>query len=319
LVFGSGKFFADTVDAVMYFESDLKGLNNGAAVAFDGVNIGTVTDIGVFVDTKDYSVRAPVVVEIQRNRLRIIGESHLPVRGQAIAALVEQKGLRAQLQSESLVTGQLFIQLAFHPDAPPQQLVVDPLTQLPEIPTIPTALQEVQATVRKVLAKLSEMPLEEIVNNLNQTLEGIDRLVNAPELMDAVRTLKTTITEVQLLVRNLDKQITPVTASATEALGSVTDTMGDIGKLARNADGHLSPLTSDLQQAIGAARTALESTHDTMKSVNGLMAPNSPVGYELVKTLRELSEAARTLRILADYLERNPNSVVFGRKEVKAQ
>ena len=319
LIFGSGKFFADTVDTVMYFEGDLKGLHNGAAVAFEGVNIGTVVNVGVFVDTKDYSVRAPVVVEIQRDHFRLIGESHLPAKGQAIKALVEQKGLRAQLQSESMVTGQRFIQLAFYPNLPPAQVTIDPLTKLPEIPTIPTTMQEVEATLRKALARFSEMPLEQIVTRLNETLQGIDRLVNAPELMESVRALKTTLTEAQQLVRNLDKQITPVTASATEALGSVRGAMGDIGTLARNAEGQLQPLTSSLQQTLGTARTALESAQETMKSVNGVMAPNSPVGYELVQTLRELSEAARALRVLADYLERNPNSVLFGRNEGKAK
>jgi paraquat-inducible protein B len=319
LVFGSGKFFADTVDTVMYFEGDLKGLNKGAAVAFEGVTIGTVTDIGVFVDTKDYTVRSPVVVEIQRDHFRLTGESHLPAKGQAIGALVERKGLRAQLQSESMVTGQRFIQLAFYPNLPPMQVTIDPLTKLPEIPTIPTTIQEVEATVRKALAKFSEMPLEEIVSTLNQTLQGIDRLVNAPEVMESVRALKTTLTEAQQLVRNLDKQITPVTASATEALGSVRGAMGDIGTLARNADSHLMPLTSSLQQTVGTVRAALETAQAMMKNVDGVIAPNSPAGYELVQTLRELSEAARALRGLADYLERNPNSVFFGRNEVKAK
>ena len=319
LVFGSGKFFADTVDTVMYFEGDLNGLQNGAAVAFEGVKIGTVIDVGVFVNTKDYTVRSPVVVEIQRDHFRLTGESHMPPKGQAIKGLVERRGLRAQLQSESMVTGQRFIQLAFYPNLPPAQVTIDPLTKLPEIPTIPTAIQEVQATVRKALAKFNEMPLEQIVSTLNQTLQGIDRVVNAPELMESVRTLKTTLTDVQQLVHNLDKQMTPVMASATEALGSAKGAMGDIGKLARNADGQLQPLTSSLQQTVGTARTALEATQATLKNVDGIIAPNSPAGYELVQTLRELAEAARALRGLADYLERNPNSVFFGRNEVNAK
>ena len=95
--------------------------------------------------------------------------------------------------------------------------------------------------------------------------------------------------------------------------------MGDIGTLARNADSQLLPLTSSLQQTVGTARSTLETAQETMKNVNGVIAPNSPVGYELVQTLRELSEAARALRVLADYLERNPNAVLFGRNEVKAK
>ena len=319
LVFGSGKFFADTVRVVMYFEGDLKGLHTGASVDFEGVQIGTVTDIEVFLDLKDLSARSPVIVEINRDYFRVVGENAMPAKGQGIKALVEQKGLRAQLQSESMVTGQRFIQLAFSPDAPPKQIVIDPLTNLPEIPTIPTTLQEVQETVRKALVKIGELPLEQIVTSLNSTLQGIDRLINAPEVIESVRALKTSLTNIQQLTQNIDKQITPVTSSAVEAMGSMTGAMGDIGKLARNADGHLLPLANSLQQTVGTARNALEATQETMKSVNSMMSPNSPMGYELVKALQELSEAARALRVLADYLERNPNAILFGRNEVKAQ
>jgi paraquat-inducible protein B len=74
-----------------------------------------------------------------------------------------------------------------------------------------------------------------------------------------------------------------------------------------------------LQETVNTARVTLESAHDTMKNVNGILSPNSPVGYELVKTLRELSEAARALRVLADYLERNPNAILFGKSEARAR
>lgn len=320
LIFGSGKFFSDTISAVMYFEGDLKGLQDGAAVAYEGVTIGTVTSIGVFINSKDYSARTPVVVQIRRDHFRVIGEGgQLPGKGQALVVMIEQKGLRAQLQSESMVTGQRFIQLAFHPDVPPIQLTLDPLTNLPEIPTVPTTLEQVQDVLRTALVKIGDLPLEQIVTNLNSTLKGIDRLVNAPEMMESIQALHTTLTDVQQLVRNIDKQVTPLTTSATETLTSVSGAAGDIGKLARNTDGAVAALAGSLQQTVGTARGTLETAQETMKGVNSLMAPNSPVGYELVKTLQELSQAARALRVLADYLERNPNAVLFGRNEVKAK
>ncbi|SRR5437867_1341604 len=316
LVFGSGKFLADIVPAVMYFEGDLTGLRVGASVNFQGVQLGTVSDIKAVFDPKEIRARIPVIAEISRDKLEWVGER--PAKGAIFRQLIE-RGLRAQLQSESMVTGQRLIQLEFHPEAPRKEGGIDPLTKLPEIPTIPTAIQEVQQTVRKVLEKIGDMPLEEIVNNIHTTLQGIDRLANAPEVMEAVRNFNTTMTAVQQLVRNIDKQVTPLSASATGAMGSVTDAMGNVGKLAHNADEHVATLTGSLQETAGAARVTLESTQETLKNVNGVMAPNSPAGYELVRTLRELSEAARALRILADYLERNPNAILFGRNEVKAR
>jgi len=312
LIFGSGKFFADTVDAVMYFEGDLKGLNNGAAVAFEGVNIGMVTDVGVYIDTEDLSTRTPVVIQIQRDRFRLIGDGKLPGKGHAIKPLVEQKGLRAQLQSESMVTGQLFIQLAFHPDAPPTQLTVDPLTKLPEIPTVPTTLQQVQDAVRKALVKISELPLEQIITSLNKTLQGIDHLVNAPEVMDSVRALKTTLVDVQEVVRGMDKQIGLVASS-------FTTTMGNVSKLTRNIDERAPTLLTSLTEVAKSAQQTLDQAQQTLVSVNGTIEPNSPVRYEMVQALQDLSEAARALRALADYLERYPNSIIFGHTDSGAK
>lgn len=320
VVFGSGKFFTDTINVVMYFEGDLKGLNTGAAVAFEGVPIGTVTDLGVVLDPQDLSARTPVVVELRRDRLRVKGgESAMPKKGQALKPMIEQKGLRAQLLSESLVTGQLFIQLSYHADAPPEPFVIDPLTNLPQIPTIPTPLQEVQATVRKTLAKLGELPLEQIVASLNRTLQGIDRLVNDPEVMESVKAITTTMSEVQQLIQHMKTQMDVAVGSFTATMGGVNKLTGDMSKLSRNVDGRVPEVTTSFTDTAKSVQNTLEHAQETLASMNGAIEPNSAVRYEMVKALQDLSDTARSLRALADYLERYPNAIIFGRTDAGAQ
>ncbi|HJY84640.1 MAG TPA: MlaD family protein [Candidatus Binatia bacterium] len=313
LIFGSGKFFSDTISAVMYFQGDLTGLQEGAEVAYEGVNIGTVTDIEVFIDSETYAARTPVVVQIQRDHFRLFGErKELPGKGEALKVMIEQKGLRAQLQSGNMVTGQRVIQLAFYPDVPPAQLTIDPLTKLPEIPTVPTTLQQVQDVLRKALVKIGELPLEEIVHNLNQTLEGIDHVVNAPEIMDSVRTIKATLVDVQQVVREMNKQVEVAVAHFGTTMDNVNNLTKDLGKLTQNVDGRVPEVMTSFTEAA-------KSAQQTLASVNGTIEPNSAVRYEMVKALRDLSEAARALRSLADYLDRYPNSVIFGRTGAGAQ
>jgi len=320
VVFGSGKFFADSIKVVMYFEGDLSGLNTGASVAFEGVPIGTVTDLGVMLDPQDLSARAPVMVEIRRDHLRVIGgESAMPRKGEALKPMVEEKGLRAQLQSESLVTGQKFIQLAYYPESTPKQFVIDPLTNLPQIPTIPTPLQEAQAVLRKGLIKLSELPLEEIVTNLNSTLQGIERLVNAPEMIESIRELKTALTDAQQLIQHTDKRLEVAAASFTTTMGSTNKLAEDMSKLTRNVDGRVPELVTNFTDTAKSAQKTLEHAQQTLASMNGTIEPNSPVRYEMVKALRDLSDTARALRALADYLERYPNAVLFGRTDAGAK
>jgi len=320
LIFGSGKFFSDSISAVMYFQGDLKGLQVGAPVAYEGVDIGTVTSIGVFIDSKDYSARTPVVVTIRRDHFHVIGGTDsLPGKGAALKVMIEQKGLRAQLQPESMVTGQFFIQLAFHPEVPPTQLTIDPLTNLPEIPTVPTTLQAVQDTVRKALVKISELPLEQIVTSLNGALQGIDHLVNAPEVKQAIQEIKTTLTDAQQLLRNMDKQMEAAMTSFSTTMGNVNKLTGDLSKLTQNVDGRVPEMMSNFAGAAKSAQQALAQAQQTLGSVNGAIEPDSPLRFEMIKALRDLSQAARAMRALADYLDRYPNSVVFGRndKEVK--
>jgi paraquat-inducible protein B len=316
LVFGSGRFFADTDRVVMYFADDLQGLQAGAAVDFQGVPVGTVAQIKAVIDPQNVEVHIPVIVELQPASVEFVKPR--PQGDNAIQRLVE-RGVQAQLQLESLVTGQVFIQLDFHPEAPAATFRIDPLTKLPEMPTVPSTRRQVAQTVRKVLEKFGELPLDDIVTTLDSTLQGLDRLLNAPEVRETLSRLNTTLTDVQRLARDLDKQVTPVAAGVTTALGSVEGAMGDLGKLARNADGRVTALTADLQDTLKTARVALETAQEALKNVNGMTAPNSPVGYELVDTLRELSEAARAVRVLADFLERNPSAVLFGRTATKAQ
>jgi paraquat-inducible protein B len=201
--------------------------------------------------------------------------------------------------------------------------------------------------LRGALRQLSALPLEEMVFDLQKTLRGIEQLVNAPELIDMLRSLHLTLQEVQqflrqaggllervatgatttfgsldslaaeaqpllrdatALVHNADKQLERIGSGATAALGS-------IGKLAQRADTQVQALGRSLNNTSGAAQQTLEQARDTLTAFQNMVAPNAPVGYELAKTLRELSDTARSLRLLADYLERYPNSLLFGKKE----
>lgn len=306
LIFGSGQFFTQTVPYVMYFDGDIKGLRVGASVDFQGVQVGTVADIKAVIDRQQRQVRIPVQVEFSPDRLEVVGQRHDDPE-EAINALVE-RGMRAQLQLESVVTGQLFVQLGFFPTAPAKPVTIDPLTHLPEIPTTPTTLQQVEQTVRGALEKIGQLPLDQMVADLQKTLRGIERLVNAPEILETVRNLNATLTEVRQLVQRVEKQVGPVTTS-------VTDAMGNVGRFAQNADVEAKALSGSLQETLEIARGTLTQAQESLGAVQGVAAPTSPVRYQLVRTLRELSDAARALRALADYLERNPSAILFGKDE----
>src|SRR5262249_3979557 len=156
-------------------------------------------------DSQNLAIRIPVIVEFPKGAGGTMELRDAPSRApqDALAALIE-RGLQAQLQTESFVTGQVFVQLdippATFPEAPLRKATTDPTTRLLEIPTVPTTFQEVSNTARKALDKLAELPLEEMLHTVEGALLGINRLVNAPEVLEAVRHLSVTLTDVQQVV-----------------------------------------------------------------------------------------------------------------------
>lgn len=324
LLFGSGRLFKDTAACVMYFDGDVQGLNVGAAVKFRGVKLGDVTAISTRIDRKTLEVRIPVYVELIEPHKHLYGRSLEGEPEDPIKALVD-RGLRAQLQVESLVTGQLFVQLDFYADTPPPTTpLIDPASGLHEIPTVPTILQKAQTTLRQVLEKLDKLRVEEMLAALQGALVGADQLLNSPELKRVPAELTATLGDIRRLVAETERRITPMLVNADHAITNINEVARELRPLAANANQTVSSLhafvdregtqlVTEVGRTARAAETALAQTRETMASLEALTLPTSATGHQLREALAELTAAARAVRGLADALEEQPNSVIFGK------
>ncbi len=318
LLFGSGKFFQKTIACVLYFEGDVQGLSVGASVKFRGVKIGEVTSITTRLDPTSLEVKIPVYVDLTAPGAYFKTSASADEQGDPIKKLVEH-GLRGQLQSESLVTGQLFVQLDFYSDVPlPDSPRIDAVTGRREIPTVPTVLQKAQTTVRQVLEKLEKLPLENMLAALQGTLSGANRLLNSPELQHLPAQFSATLEDVHTLATRTDQQMTPLLVSLdriTHALEPVVATAGrTLGTFDKLAAGDGARLVADLDHAAREAEAALAQTKQTMASLESVTRPTSATGHELRDVLQELAGAARAVHALADALENQPNAVIFGKR-----
>lgn len=296
LVFGSGKFLKKTYICVMYFDGSVKGLNEGASVVLRGVKIGTVRKILLRAKTEDLSFEIPVFVEIEPDRLEKVEEGKTRTPGENIEKLIAL-GLRAQLEMQSMVTGQLIVQLDFHPDEPARLIGDDP--QYPEIPTIPTDMAV-------LLQKIEKVPIEKIFEKLLSTVEGLEKVVNSPEVTGIIHSLKSSLDSADSLLGNIDRHIEPL-ASGMEG------TLRDAQKLVRNIDNQVGPLASGLTNAVDAATTAINQAEKTLITVENSFGEDSTLIYALNDTLEALSSASRSIRLLADYLNRHPESLLRGK------
>jgi paraquat-inducible protein B len=308
LVFGSGRLFRQTREFVLYFDNSVNGLRIGAPVKIKGVEIGSVKDIRLQLEKDTQVNKIPVIIEIDLEKLTSRGATTVAaVDREAFRKAIVDRGLRGQLAMESLVTGLLYVALDFLPGTPitlVQQANGD--YKYPEIPTLPTSLQQAKDVFTQILRKLDEIDFKALIASLESTVDGIKRTVNSPDLQATIRSLRQTMPKVDEAVVNMR---------------NLAGTMNDNVKI----------LAADLQQTSGDARLALKQagdalkqTEETMKraeaavtNIETLSDLDSPVNYELEKSLREVSVAARSLRSLTDYLERNPRALIFGKPDSK--
>ena len=306
LILGSGKFFTETHTAVAVFPGNVKGLNVGAAVEFRGVRIGSVKNIKVLMDLPKNKVYVPVYFDIESGVIADMNFDKLSedLSGKKWRAEVEQlieAGLKAQLVLQSVVTGQSIIDIDFRPNERIELSHVDP--RHVEFPTVET-------TIGKLMNKLENLPLSELVQKALDTLAGIDELVRSQDLKESLHNVNLAVQDARTLLSNVDEQVQPLSGSAKEALNQVQRTLAsvekklnatltDISRLTRNVDRQVKPLA---KSATGA-----------LDSVDDLIGKDSPTRASLDNTLDELAAAARSLRILADYLERHPEALIKGK------
>jgi len=324
IIFGSGKFLRKTQKYVMFFQGSVKGLSIGSPVIFRGVRIGEVTDISIRIQQADLAFYIPVIVEVHVDKVNTTGMRVKPY--EFYQALID-KGMRAQLQSQSFVTGQLAVALDFFPDKPAKFVGLD--KRYREIPTVPTTLEDLAKT-------LQDLHLEELVERVKSAVAGIDRVVNSPEIPKMLQSLSQRVEETGLLVRNVDSQLGPL-------ISSLDGTVKDVQKFVQHVDARIDPVLSrvegvlqavenvtqndvqklvrdvnqlvpEVSKILGTLQGTLEETKTTISSIEGTAGPNSVLVYKLTETLEEVSNTARSLRNLTDYLQQHPEALIRGKK-----
>lgn len=301
LILGSGKFLKETKTYVLYFEGSVKGLNVGSPVMFRGVKVGQVTDILVRFDPADMSIHIPVIIEVEPDR--ISGVSKLKDPEQYMRQLLE-RGLYAQLELQSVVTGQLMVNFDIAPDKTARFLGIK--GEYPELPTIPSSLERLTKTIE-------QLPLDDLFNKLVQAVDGIEKIVNSPDILNTIQSLKQTLEDAQGVLHNLDSQIGPIFASLENTSVSARQAFLQVQKTLAFEEGVPAELAAGINETFATARDALNQAEQTLVAVKSFASDDSGLSRELNKTLQELSAAARSIRFMADYIERHPESLLRGK------
>ena len=266
--------YAEKQRYLLYFDGSVRGLKEGAPVEFRGIKIGQVLDMKLEADPQTMEVRIPVLIEIEPDRIAYTGtrpsEHGAEAQQRSVATLIE-KGFRGQLKTSSMLTGQLYVDFDFYPDAPAAKIRQEDSYFI--LPTVPSPLDELTNNLTDFLAKLQRFPLEQIGQELNDTLRGARELTNAPELRQAIANLDQAVLETREMVAKLNSGATP-----------------------------------EVQKTLKQAQQTLALLQQNM------LQQDAPIYTELRRTLEELTQAARSIRVMADYLERHPDALIKGKR-----
>ena len=301
-VFGGAELFATRIVYVAYFTERTQGLRVGSNVTMNGAHIGSVSEVVLLINRDTFESTTAVTLEI-------LPESWVITEGGAVIGsgldssiphdkLINAGGLRAELQSESLVTGQLLVDMTFQPGAP-AVMRGGPNPPHPEIPTVPSNIQQILTNIEKWVTDLTEnVDSKELALQLQSIIRGIDELANSPDLRASLAGANTLINQ---------QETQQLSATLQSTLIEFRSAAADASTLMRNVDSDMKPVIERLAATLDEAEQALAAAKVQLRG-------ESAEVYQLDETLREVGAAARSMHEFLDYLERNPEALLQGKK-----
>jgi phospholipid/cholesterol/gamma-HCH transport system substrate-binding protein len=293
IVVGSGKMFTRPVRFICMFQGNLNGLKVGAPVKVRGVQIGTVAAIELRLLPSQGQIRPgirglrlPVIIDVDRSQVLARGASGEALETSGFDEWIK-RGMRAQLATESLLTGLLYIDLDLHPNTP-IKFVLEPEGPYREIPTVQTDLAQLQERLTKVLDKFDKIDFQALVVSITDAANSIKTLTGSPELKATLESLKGT-------VANLNQAV----ISARTLLN--------------NANAKVGPLIADIRESSDEANKTMKESRAALVSLQQTLDPDAPLAVHLNRTLDSLDETSQSLGEFTDYLQRNPSVLIRGR------
>jgi paraquat-inducible protein B len=316
-VFGGGRFLEERQTVVAFFPGSLMGLRIGAPVEMRGIQIGTVTDIWVEVDTDSLEFMIPVLMEIELSRIKGAATSE---DSESRTSEYIEKGLRLQLVAQSLVTGQQSIQMDFFPDSPAELVETD----LPyrQIPTIPSKMEKIESDIGDVvdragvvLAQVSDLLSDENRAKVGDALDNVADATGKIEM--AVEDLRGILANVGSIVETIESDM-PRLQNLVE---STDQTLASYKAVAERADGMLAANEDGVKKAISGLRQAERKISALAEEATKLIEANRKgIGdftstglYEFTNLAVDAQAAAEQFRRVMEEMERDPARFFLGK------
>lgn len=293
---------------MLYFEGAAHGLQVGSPVVLLGVKVGTVKHIQLGLDESNHKFVVPVTIEAEPHVVRTRDGEQIDLRDRETVRKLVERGLRARLRMQSILTGQLYVDLDFYPDKPAHNVATDPAVS--EIPTIRTAVQE-------LTSKLEGFPMDRFLADVAAIGEALNQTLSTPQARNLPRRLDATLKHLGSLAARLEAKSGPILdetrADLVEMRKALVAAQSAMARLETAADrvGALAGADSELVRNLTRAGEELAGA---AQSVRRLAEAESPTVQNVDQALKEIARAAQALRQLAELLEQQPDAILRGKR-----
>ena len=298
LVLGGNKLFTNSRQAIIFFDQSVLGLSNGSKVLFRGVQVGTVKNVQLRLDPEAGESRIGVTIEMAGNNTVMMNGR--PPQSEVTTEDLVRRGLRAQLVVWSYVTSQLAVNLDFKPDSEAHYAARRDTVEIPEIPAVPSQIEQLKDTV-------TDLPWKETLETVNETMESVVTLAN----------------DMDQLLNRMGPNLERTTRTTREAIAAARDavylnsrqfekTLKSVRALTDNVNTQIQSRDEQLTRLLDNATATSANMQQLSKNLEGLTDPHSGTRQDLESTIRDLSAGASSMRRFAETLERDPNSLLFG-------
>ncbi len=297
MVFGGAKFFAQNDMFVSYFSDTIHGLDIGAPVKYKGVTIGKVEDIRLRI--RDNNLRDSTVSVIYSVDIRALRRKSGTTSETLVDTMDHQikEGLRAKLSFQSIVTGMLYIELDYL--ASPDEPYTEHHSRMgyKEIPIARSMLSEMGKSIDKMMANISKIDFEEISGNANKLLLNLNSKID------------------QLDVKKINDDALEALANVNKVIQNpaIGNSLANVDELLKEVRSLVAKLDGTLENIEKSANIVMKDADEMLLNVNSIIAPQSPFRFELAMALKQLSDTLSSVKNLAEFVERNPNSIITGK------
>jgi paraquat-inducible protein B len=308
LALGSFSLFSKPERFMVYFDEPISGLDDGSPVKLRGVRVGRVTGISIRYNRANSKSVAAVLCEINQGSITDENGANLDVSDPAALQALVDRGLRAQLEVGGLATGLLFVELDFKDPIKYPSDVMATDAKYVVIPSAPSAISEFQASATALLAHMQQVDFKGLSEELKKLVVETRLRIEGVDFKGLASQWKKTGESVDALARSPE---------ILQALDNVNRTLEDLRKAIARLDTQVDTNGKDLQATLLQAKAALASFDEAATSAKGFINAQQGLGADASHTLEKVADAAESIQRLADFIERNPNAIISGRKEPK--